>query len=67
MNVLFFPFVGPLDNAGEGDGGCTGKLGCPGKQKKDARKLSVSESNAQTDISLDYLEGLVEVHGDFAF
>jgi hypothetical protein len=38
-----------------------------GSKKKDARKLSVSESNAQTDISLDYLEGLVEVHGDFAF
>ena len=33
LKVLFFPLAGPLDDAGEGDGGCTGKLGCPGQEK----------------------------------
>lgn len=33
LKVLFFLLAGPLDDAGEGDGGCTGKLGCPGQEK----------------------------------
>jgi hypothetical protein len=33
LKVLFFLLAGPFDDSGEGDGGCTGKLGCPGQEK----------------------------------
>lgn len=41
MGILFFPFVGPLDDAGEGDEGCAGKLGCPGQEKIYVKVVSV--------------------------
>lgn len=40
LNILFFLFVAHLDDAGEGDGECTGKLGCPGQEPKYMRSVS---------------------------